>query len=212
MGKPIKVRNAAKQHGYGKHLLFFPSRKTQSQLICHSVLESDYCTFLEYDPGVVSYFSQPEALMVTVNGRQCLYQPDFRIETVDKTSYTEVKHNFNEISTRIRSKLQAAKSMLRTQGSELVFADIDSIRAGAKLRNLKFLYFHSFNVSADEFGGCRRLLSMLRYPVTLRSMLHHPHNVRERAIYRAMFEQLLEFDLNERLTLDSRIMGERHEH
>lgn len=212
MGRLIEVRNAAKQNGFGKHLLFFPSRKTRSQLICHSVLESDYCIFLEYDPGVVSYCSQPEALVVTVRGRQCRYQPDFQIETVDQTSYTEVKHDFDEISTRIMSKLQAARSLLRTQGSELVFADIDSIRAGSKLRNLKFLYFHSFNVSADEFGECLRLLSMLRYPVTLRSLLHHPHNVRERAIYRAMFEQSLEFDLNERMTLDSQIIGERHEH
>lgn len=209
MGKPIEVRKVAAKNGYGKHLLFFPSRKTHSQVICHSVLEADYCVFLEYDPNVVSY-CKPEPLLVTVNGRERKYQPDFCIETVDQTTYTEVKVDFNELSTRVRSKLQAAKSSIEALGSELIFADIDSIRAGTKLRNLKFLYFHSFNVSADEFGGCQRLLSVLDYPVSLRDLLSHPAEVRERAIYRAMFERLVEYDLGERLTLDSCIVGERH--
>lgn len=211
VGKPIEIRKAAQKNGYGKHLLFFPSRKTQSQVICHSVLEADYCVLLEYDSGVVSYCGQPDALLVTVNGCQREYRPDFRVETVDQSFYTEVKVDFNELSTRVRSKLLAAKSLLQAQGSELVFAEIDSIRAGAKLRNLKFLYFHSFNVSADEFGGCRGLLSVLDYPVSLRTLLNHPADVRERAIYRAMFEQLLVYDLNERLTLDSYIFGESHD-
>ncbi|WP_448646207.1 hypothetical protein [Pseudomonas mohnii] len=211
MGKPIEVKKAAQKNGYGKHLLFFPSRKTHSQVICHSVLEADYCVFLEYDPSVVSYCSQPEALPVTVNGCYGQYWPDFRIETVDQTFYTEVKFGFDELSTRVRSKLIAAKSLLQARGTELLFADVDTIRAGTKLSNLKFLYFHSFNVSVDEFGGCRSLLSALDYPVSLRTLLSHPAGVRERAIYRAMFERLLVYDLNERLTLDTYIVGEQHD-
>lgn len=212
MNQPIEVRKVAKRNGYGKHLLFFPSRKTHVQAICHSVLEADYCVHLEYDPTVVRYCSQPGELHLELNGRLRRYWPDFRIDTADHHYYTEVKPNFDELSSRVLATLRSAQAVLSEQGSYLTFADIESIRPAERFRNLKFLYFHSFNVGDDEFGGCLRMLSTLRFPITLRQLLAHPAEVRERAIYRAMFERLLIFDLNQRLTLDTPLSGGCDEH
>lgn len=212
MSQPIDVRNVAKSNGYGKHLLFFPSRKTHVQAVCHSVLEADYCVHLEYDPAVVSYYSQPGVLHLEINGRLRKYRPDFRIDTVDHHHYTEVKLSFEDLSPRVLATLRKAQALLSEQGSYLTFADARSIRRTERLRNLKFLYFHSFNVGADEFGGCLRMLSNLDFPITLRQLLTHPAEVRERAIYRAIFERVLTFDLYQRLTLDTSLSGDSDEH
>jgi len=207
MNQPIEVRNVAKRNGYGKHLLFFPSRKTHVQVICHSVLEADYCVHLEYDPMVVRYCSQPAELQLEVDGRLRRYWPDFRIDNANHHYYTEVKPNFEELSTRVLATLHSAQALLREQGSYLNFADVRSIRQADRLKNLKFLYFHSFNVGADEFGGCLRMLSTLSFPITLRQLFTHSAEIRERAIYRAMFERLLIFDLSQRLSLDTPLSG-----
>jgi len=212
MSQPIEIRNIAKKHSHGKHLLLFPSRKTHIQIICHSILEADYCVHLEYDPVVVHYRSQPIELSLEFNGRERKYCPDFRIDTADHYYYTEVKPNFEELSPRVLATLRSAHTMLSEQGSYLKFADIKSIRPSEQLRNLKFLYFHSFNVGSDEFGACSRLISTLYFPISLRQLLKHPTEIRERAIYRALFEQLLTFDMCQRLTLDTLLFGGRYEH
>lgn len=208
----IQVRKIAQREGYGKHLLFFPSRKNHTQVVCHSTLEADYCVHLEYDPAVTQYASQPGELQLLINGRQRRYRPDFRVETSEICYYTEVKVNFSELSSRWMATLRAAQETLHWQGVQLVLADLAYIRPAERLRNLKFLYFHSFNVSPDEFGGCLRLLPTLHYPISLRQLLMHPSQVRERAIYRALFERLLDFDLSQHLTLETPIWGVRDEH
>lgn len=212
MDSPIAIRKIAQRDGYGKHLLFFPSRKNHAQIVCHSILEADYCVHLEYDNTVIRYVSQPGELQLEIN--ECLrrYRPDFKVETSDQCYYTEVKVNFSELSSRWTTTLHTAQETLRKQGSELVLADLANIRPTEWLRNLKFLYFHSFNVDPNEFGGCLRLLPTLQFPLTLRQLLMHPSQVRERAIYKALFERLLDFDLNQRLTLETLIWRIRDEH
>jgi hypothetical protein len=212
MESQIAIHEITRRDGYGKHLLFFPSRKNHTQVVCHSTLEADYCVHLEYDPKVIQYVSQPGELQLLINDRQRRYRPDFQVETSEQCYYTEVKVNFSELSSRWATTLRIAQETLREQGIQLVLADLATIRPAERLRSLKFLYFHSFNVNPDEFGGCMRLLPTLQYPVTLRHLLMHPSEVRERAIYRALFERLLDFDLSQRLTLETPIWGACDEH
>lgn len=197
---------------YGKHLIFFPSRKNQRLIACHSALEADYCVHLEYETLVVSYECQPGPFDVDIAGRPQPYTPDFRVETTEEVYFTEVKIDFSQASERTRLKLEAARHYFAREGSSLAYADLQSIRPGPRLGNLKFLYLHSFNLGADEYGACLRLLSELRYPISMRELFNHAAEVRERAIYKALFERRLECDLSHRLTLDTSIVEARHEH
>ena len=208
----LAIRTIARHEGYGKHLLFFPSRKTHQQVVCHSVLEADYCVHLEYNPKVVHYCSHPGEIHLEVGGRMLRYQPDFQIDTSELRYYTEVKANFDEIPSRWTAKLRAAQEFLKARGSDLRLADIASIRPTERLRNLKFLYFHSFNVGTDEFGSCLRWLPTLKYPATMRQLLTNSAGIRERAIYKATFDDLLAVDLDQRLSLDTPVLGGSHEH
>ncbi|MNP05255.1 hypothetical protein D3C76_972020 [compost metagenome] len=200
---PIGLRKPDKCGYYGKHLLFHASRKNRRQEICNSVLESDYCVLLEWDPLVISYASQPGELEVTVNGRLRHYRPDFRVDTCNSMYFTEVKYDFETLSPWSRAKLLAAQQVLAELGYGMLYADNKSIRCGWRLQNLKFLYFHSFNVSAEESVACQRWLRSFTYPLTLRELIKVDGPVRERAIYRAVFDRQLLVNLSERITLNS---------
>ncbi|WAB99731.1 hypothetical protein OSW16_08855 [Pseudomonas putida] len=200
---PIGLHKPEKCGYYGKHLLFFPSRKNRRQEICNSVLEADYCVLLEWDKQVVHYDSQPGVLEVRVGGHKQRYRPDFRVETSESTYFTEVKYDFETIHPTARAKLWAASEMLAEKGYRLAFADSRSIRCGHRLTNLKFLYFHSFNVSDEEKVDCHRWLGTFTYPVRLRELIYPDAAVRERAIYRALFEGKISVDFNEQMTFNS---------
>jgi hypothetical protein len=195
---------------YGKHLIFFPSRKNQQALVCHSALEADYCVLLEYDTAVIRYESQPGPFEVNVAARPRQYSPDFFVETTESAYYTEVKADFHKLSSRVGLKLEAAQQQFLCQGVTLAFADLESIRQNPKLSNLRFLYLHSFNVGDDEYGACLRFLSKLPYPINLRQILDHHEGVRERAIYRALFCRRIAFDLTRRLSLETSIEETAH--
>lgn len=212
MGTYQSPRQPLQTPYYGKHLIFFPSRKNQRLITCHSALEADYCVHLEYDSLVVSYESQPGPFAVDIAGCLHPYTPDFRVETTEEVYFTEVKIDFSQASTLTRSKLEAARQYFAREGNLLAYADQQSIRPGHRLSNLKFLYLHSFNLGADEYGACLRLLEKLRYPISLRALLNHATEVRERAIYKSLFERRLECDLSHRLTLDTSLVEARNEH
>jgi hypothetical protein len=210
MNDGLTLRQPAVKAGFGKHLLFFPSRKVSRQVVCHSTLEADYCVLLEHDRAVLCYQSQPRKLELRVQGRLVHYHPDFYVETQEDDYYTEVKVDFSQVSLRCAAKLSAARELLNGEGTDLMLADLASIRSKYRMRNIKFLYFHSFNVGPDEFGGCLRVLPKLSYPVTFRQLLNHRARIRERTVYRAIFEGYLQVDLCQPLTIDSPIEGCLH--
>ncbi len=203
MNIPIGIHKPEVCGYYGKHLVFFPSRKNHQSMICNSVLESDYCVFLEWDPRVISYASQPGDLEICINGRQCIYRPDFFVETRDTPFFCEVKHDFTQLSSRVRAKTMAAEKLITEMGYGMAYADRCSIRAGWKLNNLAFLYFQSFNVSEAEWVSSLDWLSTLSFPLPCRDLLGSDAPIRKRAIYLALFNQILQVDLNSPFNLDS---------
>lgn len=196
---------------YGKHLIFLASRKSGTQVVCHSALEADYCVHLEHNQGVVNYASQPGPFQIVVNGRTEAYTPDFYVEMQDTAFYTEVKPDFDRLSARCNAKLDSARQAFSNCGSSLRFADLNSIRPVPYLRNLKFLYMHSFNIGTHERGACARLLRQKHFPLQLRELIANDFGVRERAIYLAMFEEKIGWDHEQRLTLDSWLRVPSHD-
>ncbi|MBS7596908.1 TnsA endonuclease N-terminal domain-containing protein [Pseudomonas sp. RC2C2] len=202
---PIGLRKPEVCGYYGKHLVFFPSRKNHQSIICNSLVESDYCIFLEWDPKVLKYASQPGDLEVCINGRQSVYRPDFFVETRDSQYFCEVKNDFTQISDRVKAKTMAAEKLITEMGYGMAYADRLSIRAGWKFKNLAFLYFQSFNVSAAEWVSSIDWLNTLTFPLPCRYLLTADCPVRKRAIYLTLFKQIVHVDLSLPLNLDSLI-------
>ncbi|WP_422403062.1 hypothetical protein [Pseudomonas sp. GZD-209] len=203
MATPVGITRPDRWAQYGKHLVYFPSRKNHKQIICDSVLEGDYCVHLEWDNEVISYSSQPGELEVTIANRPGRYRPDFRVDTADTTYFTEVKFDFTALRPREREKLLAAQQSFAQLGYTLAYADNNSIRKGSRLQNLKFLYFQSFNTKDAEAIGCLAWLRQVSYPVTLRQLIHCDRPVSESMIYKALFKGQLVTNLDTPLYLDS---------
>ncbi|MGF6401609.1 hypothetical protein ABH905_005275 [Pseudomonas frederiksbergensis] len=199
---------------YGKHSVYFPSQKNQTQIVCDSTLEADYCVLLEFEPTVERYQSRPGIFKISVDERIHDYTPDFLVETTELVYYTEIKLDFTKLSARVNAKLQAASCYFNQLGRLLRFADENSIRRGEYLRNLKYLYLHSFNVGADERGDCARQLEALTLPIRLGDLLTKQNGPSTRSIYKAIFDQVLIFDLRQRLTINTQleVRNDGHQH
>ncbi|WP_137808047.1 hypothetical protein [Pseudomonas sp. G(2018)] len=201
-----------KKSYFGKHSVYFPSQKNQRQIVCDSILEADYCILLEFDSKVECYNARPGAFNICVNGEAQDYTPDFITETSESLYYTEVKANFEKLSSRVKIKLDAASHYFSSMGYSLKFADENTIRKGEILKNLKFLYLHSFNVGKDELGDCARQLEAITYPIRLGDLFAMGNRPSVRSTYKAMFDQSLTFDLNKRITLNTLIEGRKDGH
>ncbi|HEK1690812.1 TPA: hypothetical protein SMR48_002042 [Pseudomonas putida] len=187
---------------YGKHLVFFPSRKNNCQLACNSLLESDYCINLEADPLVIRYATGLAPISLVDEGLTANYIPDFLVETLDEMYYTEVKVDFATTSLKIKQKLIVAQKKLERSGVALRFADESSIRHGYSFQNFKFLYMNSFNVSADEFGLLLHEIASVQFPIPLGELLKATV-VSSRAYYKSLFEGVLTFDHDRKLELNT---------
>lgn len=201
------TRECPKQSHYGKHSVYFPSRKNQGQIICDSVLEADYCVHLEFEPLVERYQAHPEKFKISAAELIHNYTPDFRVESSELVYYTEVKLDFAVLSSQAKAKLQAASRFFNQVGHPLRFADEKTIRQGEYLRNLKYLYLHSFNVGKDELGDCARQLEVVIFPIRLGELLTKRNGPSIRSVYKAMFDRTLTFDWYRPLTFNTLLGG-----
>lgn len=203
-----------KKSHYGKHSVYFPSQKNQTQIVCDSALEADYCVLLEFEAMVERYQSRPGIFKVNVEDHILDYTPDFLVETSELDYYTEVKPDFAKLSERVKSKLQAASRYFNNLGRPLRFADEYTIRRAEYLRNLKYLYLHSFKVGKDEGGDCMRQLEVVTFPIRLGDLLAKSNGPSTRSVYKAMFDRFIIFDLNQPLTATTKLEGcnDGHQH
>jgi len=80
-----------------KNLVKFPALKSplepgRQTITVESILESEYCLHLEFDPAVVAYYPQPKTYQVPTDHGVRKYTPDFRVEFEGKKkTIVEVK-------------------------------------------------------------------------------------------------------------------------
>jgi hypothetical protein len=77
-----------------KNIVRFPAIKSNGgkSILVESILESEYCLHLEFDPKVVTYFPQPKTFSVPGQELSSRYTPDFEVHYLSgKCSYVEVK-------------------------------------------------------------------------------------------------------------------------
>ena len=80
-------RNSGTLKNIGK----FPSLKNKSTVWFESHLEKDFIYLIEFDKSVIKYQEQPFKIKYFLNGKPCIYTPDFFIEKPNKKQVIEIK-------------------------------------------------------------------------------------------------------------------------
>lgn len=182
----------------GKQIVHFPSLKNEGVVVCESRLEADFCLWLEYDKGVVTYQPQPCQARLLVDGNFHAYTPDFL-----STSLTggrklwEVKPDGVCRWPAYLRKMIVAAAHFRAQGQDFELVTSVVIRRDPELRNLHWLYAQAHVVDPRESAHLWDILGQMGEPTTLGCLCQQPVPVSIRAIARAVFCGELQINMAE---------------
>jgi hypothetical protein len=194
---------------YGRHIVFFPSKKNNKQIICESHLEATYCVMLEHDKHVKHYYPQPVTSSFISIDRQIKYTPDFFVTTHDQVDYfVEVKNNFDLCSASYMKRLQNFEQLAAHYHYDFHKIDQQTIYQDTCLPTICSLYFKSLHVSPSEYYNLLRATAAL-CEYTMIELLQLPSPASVRAIAHALFVGDLHANLNQPLTLQTKLSRSR---
>lgn len=115
----------------------FYSAKQNRTVMCESLLEKDFCLYMEFQPEVVSYKEQPFRV------EEINYVPDFLVlYRSGKEAVYEVKPSEILKEPAVNERLFKAKNILKEKGYEFEVFTENSI-SWTRLKNYEFIYrFH----------------------------------------------------------------------
>lgn len=181
----------------------FPSLKNGRSMECDAVLESAYCIWLEHDPKVVKYYTQPHTFTWVDNGQTYRYTPDFLVVLAHGDSYfTEVKHDFSKQRPRRLDKLDSFNALCFKEGWSFRRRDQQSITGPATFQTLKALYSRLRPYNEQQQMHFYYYLHQREWPATLGELMEDSSAPNLATICYNLFTGRLMAELNQRLTLD----------
>jgi hypothetical protein len=197
-----------RKNRFGKSLIYFPSQKNHAQLICESHNEAVMCLLLEYQIQVTQYYIQPVSHCYDTRKKSCQYTPDFFVQRDDDHHYfIELKEKLADPKSHYQSVLDnfAAAAAAMGYGFE-VFA-LSEFPKDETLDNLGLLYSRSYQVTAYEQRQLMECLQAWTGPLTIALLLACDPAPSLRAVCAAAFQQKINFDLSQMLTLNTPLIN-----
>jgi hypothetical protein len=189
---------------FGKSLVYFPSRKNRTQLICESHNEADMCLLLEYQTQVIQYYIQPVSYSYDTRKKSSQYTPDFFVQqSCDRDYFIELKGRFLEQAAPYRAVLESFANTADKLGYGFEVFALSDYPADCTLDNLGLLYSRSHLVTAYEQRQLAECLNEWTGELSISLLLLHESRPTLRAVCAAIFEQKLTFDLSKMLCLDT---------
>jgi len=121
----------------------FPSLKMKTSIWWESQLERDYIYFLEIDPTVIAYYSQPFKIGFQVGEKTHVYTPDFFVIRNDKKQVIEIKPEKRINDLKNQFIFSNVKPICLEQGCEFKVITDKTIRSQPRLNNIKLLHKYS---------------------------------------------------------------------
>ncbi|WP_349735977.1 TnsA endonuclease N-terminal domain-containing protein [Pseudomonas jessenii] len=181
----------------------FPSLKNGRSMQCEAVLESAYCIWLEHDPQVVKYYTQPHTFTWVDDGQLYRYTPDFFVVLTHGDGYfTEVKHDFGKQRARRLAKLDSFHTLCFREGWVFQRRDEQSITGSTMFQTLKALYSRLRPYNEQQQMYFYHYLYQREWPTTLGDLVQDSAAPDTATICFNLFTGRLIADLNQRLTLD----------
>ncbi|MCY1294078.1 hypothetical protein D9M68_458470 [compost metagenome] len=191
---------------YGKHITYFPSRKSGAMVPCESFLEADFCLYLEYLPRVRRYSRSPVRFILKGgSSTPHRYTPDFMATLYDETVvFYEIKPDILLAEGKQRDKIQRFQSALAEHGYLLEIIVESQFRHPALIANLAYLYHASFGYSDS---GIRQVINQVaespQKGLSPRQLLSMPAPPAPADIAAAIFLKKLRTNLNRFFDLDA---------
>lgn len=209
-GVTIQPRTPLTKGRRYRRVSHFPSLKNHASIGCSAVQHVDFCTQLEYEPAIVSYASRP--CVITFKQSGYCYRPDFC------AVFQDARIVFYELSKPSSTVLPCEKHRnadVRRQFGEagILFELIELSRLNGtqRIKNLRYLYHHALTGSLD--GGRNVLAYVVSRPnrsTTVQVLLDNGCRVEDIAC--ALFNRLIQMNLNLPFSLDRRVGVECHAH
>ncbi|WP_406833965.1 transposase [Pseudomonas asiatica] len=202
-GMKLNKAKVLKRGKFGQLVTFFASRKNNCSVACETLLEADFCFYLERWPGISAYCSQPFSLQLI--DEDISYTPDFLARRIDGTPILfEVKSASGAQCAsweQRRSVLEYAFGIRHIAYEVIGESDV---RSGAELDNLRYLYFVGFDGDSE---GDRHVEALLSTRPNRRSSIAEMirSGVSEQAIAHALFHDAIHTDLSLIINLESLI-------
>ncbi len=148
--------------GVGHVAGLFPSYKMYPQAVPYeSTIERDLLYFLEFDPAVRRYQSQPFTITgPTPDGVLHTYTPDYLVERITRSALIECKPVTKTSSDHTRQQIILGTGWAATHDHDFVLITDADLRTGPRLANLKLLYrYRRQAVPVDLHQQCTALLA-----------------------------------------------------
>jgi hypothetical protein len=191
---------------HGKLVTFFASQKNDAPMGCESLLEADYCLYLEYLPSVISYRAQP--FTVYFRDPALRYTPDFMATLDDgREVLYEVKSNSRGRAPRWQQRRARLEELLGINGLSFEYVEEHQFRHPILLNNLRTLHHFGFNGNPCNTPSTVRLL--LQQPdqhATIGQLIQL--GARQEDVTFALFHQFLRCNLQHPLDLRSRVWAD----
>lgn len=191
---------------HGKLVTFFASQKNDAPMGCESLLEADYCVYLEYLPSIISYKAQPYT--VYFRDPALRYTPDFMATLDDgRQVLYEIKSNSGGRDLRWQQRRARIEELLGINGLNFEYVEEHQFRHPILLDNLRTLYHFGFNGIASHVLSIIRLLR--KQPdqhATIGQLIQL--GARQEDVTFALFHQFLRCNLQLPLDLRSKVWAD----
>ena len=196
------ARQSAHRHRQN-FIVDFPSLKNGHSMECDAVLESAYCIWLEHDPQVVRYFTQPHTFTWMDSEQHYRYTPDFLVVLATGICYfTEVKHDFTKLRPNRLLKLDSFNALCVQEGWAFQRRDQQGITESRTFHTLKALYGRMRPYNEQQQSYFYHYLFHREWPTTLGDLVQDSAAPDTGTICYNLFTGRLLADLTQRLTLD----------
>lgn len=138
---------------YGKLITYFPSRKSGAMVPCESLLEADFCLYLEYSTRVRRYSRSPVQFILKGESKTSIrYTPDFLVTFNDhdgdrSSIFHEIKPDILWAEGKDKKKIERFQTVLAEYGLQLQVTLESDFRLPALMANLAYLYHASYGYS-----------------------------------------------------------------
>jgi hypothetical protein len=188
---------------HGKLVTFFASQKNAASMGCESLLEADYCMYLEYLPSIIRYQAQP--FTVYFRAPALRYTPDF-FATLDdgRQVLYEIKSTCGGRDPRWQHRRARLEELLGINGLDFEYVEEHQFRHPILLTNLRTLYHFGFNGTPSRVPSIIRLLRQQpNQQATINQLICL--GALQKDVTFALFHQFLRCDLWHPLDLRSKV-------
>lgn len=193
-----------------KNIVRFPSVKANGgkSILVESILESQYCLYLEFDPSVEEYFPQPRTFSVSVGTELLTYTPDFEVRYVSgDRKYIEVKPFERARSEYYQELFAGFRELLENTNVSFLLVDEIEIYQRPLLSNYEKLYQYRKRPTLDmrNLHRCADSISLSMPLSRLIARLEDKASLRE--IYSWLALGFIKFDMHaEELTMSTEVV------